>query len=469
MKIILTSRNILSLALVALAAVAHFTGFNIAPQDMLAVLPGSHDHLPGALAFMPFLVGDTEEIKSLIEAQGRAWEEFKHKNDERISALEKKGYAPADTVEQVDRLNAQITKLTKAMQDEKAHIDEIEKKANRPWHNSGESKQLTDEQIEQKAALRLFLRKGDPALSDVEFKAMRRFSDPDGGYLVDYELDIMIDRVATTISAMRGISNVRTVGMMGYKKRVKTSGMAGRWVGEGETGGETTNPRYALIEIDAHKMEAEPWAYNEMLEDADYDLEGDISTEAGTTFGETEADAFINGNGIKKPRGILSYTNVANASYAWGSLGYIASGASGDFAASNPADKLISLQHALKQQYRPGARWLLPDSVLASIRQMKDGTGNYYLWNPDPSAGFGGVILGSPVSIDDNMPAIAAGSYSIAYGNFQRGYTIVDRRGTVLIRDNITSKGTTKFNLTRRVGGGIVNFEAIKLMKFAAS
>lgn len=424
-----------------------------------------------AFALAPFMIGETvsAEIKKLLDDQGRAWEEFKTKNDQRIEALEKKGYAPADTVEAVEKINADLSRIASELKAEQARLDEMEKKANRPTMDKG-GIIITPDQEEHKAAFREYLRKGTEGdLRNLEKKALRRNSDPDGGYLVDYEVDAAIDRVAATISGLRGIANVRNVGMRGYKKRVKTSGLSGRWVEESEAGGETTNPQYSLIEIDAHKIEVEPWAYTEFLEDAEFDAEADITSEAGIAFGETEGAAFISGNGIKKPRGILSYTIVANASYAWGKIGYIASGASGDFASSNPGDKLIDLQHALKAQYRNGARWLTSDATLSKIRQMKDGSGNFYLWNPDASAGFGGVILGSPVTIDDNMPAIAANSYSLAYGNFQRGYTIVDRRGTALIRDPYTAKGTVKFNFTRRVGGGITQFEAIKVLKFAAS
>jgi HK97 family phage major capsid protein len=139
----------------------------------------------------------------------------------------------------------------------------------------------------------------------------------------------------------------------------------------------------------------------------------------------------------------------------------------GAFAASNPADKIIDLQHALKAQYRPGAAWVTSDSVLAKVRQMKDGTGAFYLWQPDPLSGFGGRLLGNPVEIDDNMPALGAASYSLAFGNFRQAYVVVNRSGTVVIRDNITSKGKTKFNFRRRFGGGVQNFEALKLMQFA--
>lgn len=400
------------------------------------------------------------EIKTLIEQQNQAFEEFKSANDERLKAIESKGYAPADVEEKVKKINDDLTRLSNEMA-------EVMKKQNRPGGGDG---QQNEDQAEHKQLFGQFLRKGvDSGLREIERKAMSMRSDPDGGYLITPEMDTMIDRVVSVISAMRSLATVRTIGAASYKKNVKTSGMVGRWIGEGEAGGETTNPKYAQLEIVADECEAEPWVYNSTLEDAEIDLENDLSDEAGIAFGELEGAAFITGDGVKKPRGILSYTIVTNANYAWGKVGYIASGKSADFADTNPGDKIIGLQHALRQQYRPGASFLMNDATLGAVRTLKDGSGNYYLWQPDASAGFGGVILGSPVAIDNNMPDMAANSYSIAYGNFMRGYTIVDRRGTVLIRDNITAKGTTKFNFRRRVGAGVVNFEAIKLMKFATS
>lgn len=401
------------------------------------------------------------EIKKAIDAQGVAWEEFKKANDARLKAVEEKGYAPADTVAKVDTLNAELTKLAKA-------VDEAMRKMNRPSADS-KGKQLTEEQLLHKSAIATYMRKGDKNMAEAEFKALSSQSDPDGGFLVSDEMDTAIDRVASAEVRMRAIANVRTVGKGVYKKLVKTRGVSGGWVGEAEDSQEQAAQNWAEISIEAIRQYAEPWIPNDLLEDADYDLEADVIDEAGITFGEVEGTAFINGSGVKQPRGILSYTIVANSSYAWGKVGYIASGGAGDFAASNPGDKIIDLQHSLRQRYRPGAAFLMNDSVLGRVRQLKDGSGNFYLWQPDPAAGFGGRILGSPVEVDDYMPNIAANSYSIAYGNFKRGYTIVDRRGIALIRDNVTKKGTTKFHLSRRVGGGITNFEAIKLFKFAAS
>ena len=405
---------------------------------------------------------ELKDLKTLIENQGTAWNEFKAANDDRLKAIEEKGYAPADVVEKVATINTDLNKLS-------GEIADIMKKVNRPGQ-ADRKDGLTPDQIEQKAALAAYMREGkDAGLHDLERKALSSGSDPDGGFLITAEMDSDVDRIASTISAMRQVANVRTIGAASYKKLCKTRGVSGGWLAEAATSSESTEPQWSEIEIKAQKMYAEPWVPNEMLEDAFYDLESDLTDEAGITFGETEGAAFITGNGVGRPRGIAAYTTVANASYTWGSVGYIASGKSAAFASVAPADALVNLQHALKPQYRPGAVWMMNDATLGTARQMKDGSGAYYLWNPDPAAGFGGRFLGSPVAIDDNLADIASNSLSIAYGNFRRGYTIVDRRGIALIRDPYTKKGVTKFHFSRRVGGGITNFEAVKLMKFAAS
>ena len=248
-----------------------------------------------------------------------------------------------------------------------------------------------------------------------------------------------------------------------------TRGVSGGRLAEAATSSETDAPQWSEIEIKAFKYYAEPHVPNEMLEDAFYDLESDLVEEAGIALGQYEGEDFITGDGGAGARGIASYTTVANASYAWGNVGYIASGKSAAFASVAPADALVNLQHALKPAYRPGAVFMMNDATLGTARQMKDGSGAYYLWNPDPLAAIGGRFLGSPVSIDHNLADLASNSLSIAYGNFRRGYTIADRRGIALIRDPYSNKGVTKFHFSRRVGGGITNFEAIKLMKFAAS
>ena len=354
-----------------------------------------------------------------------------------------------------------------------SRIDDLEKRSGRPLLGGDSTKTSrirTAEQEEHKTAFGTYLRKGDDsALRDIEKKAMNSGTDPEGGYLVIPEMDDDIDRIAPTISAFYGLAAVKRIKSNKWAKRVKTSGMAARRVAEGGTGGETTEPRYAKIEVEVFPMECEPWVYNDTLEDADGDLEMDLGEEAGIAFGELMGSEFVSGTGLGESRGILGYTEVANSSYSWGNVGYIVSGKSAAFASVAPADNLLDLVHSLKPQYRRGATWVMNDATLGEVRKLKDQSGSYYLFQPDPSGEFAGRLFGYPVAVDDNMPDIGAGSLSIAFGNWKRAYQIIVRRGTRLIRDPYTSKGTTKFNFTRRMGGGVKNFEAYKLMKFATN
>ena len=407
---------------------------------------------------------EVKDLATLITDQGKAWSDFQAANDLRLKAIEAKGYAPAELTEQVKKINDDLTAIGKSM-------TEVEKKVNRPGAGEADSKN-TPEQVEYRKAFAQYLRTGEGdsrALKDMGRKAMNTGSDPDGGYLVLPEMDAAIDRVAQTMGALGRLANVITIGTAKYEKLVKTSGMSMRRVAEGATGGETTTPKYTKVAIEVFPAEVEPWVYNETLEDAIINLEADLADEAAIGFAEGSNAEFITGNGVGKARGIAAYTMVANSAFAWGSVGFIASGLSAGFASTNPADKVVDLQHALKSQYRPGAVWLANDATVGVMRKIKDASGSYYLWNPDPAAGFGGRFLGHPVEIDDNVADIAAGSLSLAFGNFKRAYTIVNRAGTTLIRDNITAKGTTKFNFRRRFGAGITNFEAVKWMKFATS
>ena len=404
---------------------------------------------------------EMKDIAQLIEDQGKAWKEFQEANDARLKAIEAKGYAPADLVEKVEKINKDLTEIGKQM-------TEVEKKAGRP--KAGDDKQVTPEQAEYRKAFGAWLRTGEGdqrVMRDLGRKAMNTQSDPNGGYLVLPEMDSAIDRIAPTISAMYRLADTRTIGTAKYEKMVKTAGMSMRRIADGSAGGETTEPTFAKITIEAHTAEVEPWVNQETLDDAIINLEADLAEEAGMAFAEGAGTEFITGNGVGKARGIAAYTNVVNSSYTWGNVGFIRAGKTTAFMSVAPADRVVDLQHALKAQYRPGAVWMLNDSTLAVMRQIKDASGSYYLWNPDPTAGFGGRFLGSPVEVDDNFADIASASISLAYLNPKRAYTIVNRQGTTLLRDTYTGKGVVKFNFRRRFGGGIVNYEAVKLMVFS--
>jgi HK97 family phage major capsid protein len=362
---------------------------------------------------------------------------------------------------------------TAELKEVKATVLALEKKAGRPKADSGRSED-SPEQAEHRKAFDQYLRRGtDAGLVEAQRKAMNTGSDPDGGYLVLPEMDKTIDRIAETMGGLFRVAKSVTIGTQKYEKLVKTSGMTMRRVANGSTGGETTEPKLAKIEIEVSTAECEPWIHNETLQDAFVDVAGDLADEAGIAFAEGQGSEVITGDGVGKARGILDYTNVANASWEWGKLGYVVTGASGAFATAstsvNSADSLITLQHALKAKYRAGAVWLMNSATAGVVRKLKDADGRH-VWSDSLIVGQPPILLGSPVQIDDNMPDVGAGAYAIAYGNFKRGYTIVNHAaGTTLIRDNVTSKGITKFNFRRRFGGGVTHYEAIKLLKFATS
>lgn len=297
--------------------------------------------------------------------------------------------------------------------------------------------------------------------------ALTTQSDPDGGYLVPVDWEQGIDRVLGTMTAMRQICRVIQVGGGGYRKLVNVGGATSGWTGEEDERDETNTPSLRELSLPFGELYAEPAVTQTMLDDARFNVEAWLAGEIAIEFSEEEGAAFIKGNGKNKPRGILSYETVANDSYAWGKVGFVKTGAAAAFAGTNPADALIKLLFALKQGYRNAAAFLTSDTVMAEIRTWKDGQGNY-LWTPPSAAEQVGTILGKPVHTDDYMDGLGANKFPVAVADWQKAYTIADRFGTRVLRDPFTNKPFVKFYTTKRVGGGITNYEAIKFLKCAA-
>ena len=404
------------------------------------------------------------EMKQAVEELGQSFEVFKAENDKRLAAIEKHGHAPADLTEKVERINAAVGEFQKI----KDQVDAIEAAANRGSFGGGGA---ADKAVaEHRKGFNAFIRRGvDDGLRDLEINAaMTTQSDPDGGFLVPVETDGEIVRLLGDMTVMRSLATVRPVGSAVYKKVVNKGGTTSGWVGEEESRTETSTPSLSALEFPAMEVYAEPHATQSMLDDGAFDVEAWLADEVAIEFTEQEGGAFITGNGVKKPRGVLGYDTVANASWVHGKVGFVASGASGAFvAAPNGGDCLIDLQHSLKAGYRNNGTFLMNDLTMAAVRKLKDSNGAY-LWRPGLEAGASDTLLSKPVAIDDNMPDISANSLSIAFGDFRRGYVITDRMGVRVLRDPFTSKGYVKFYTTKRVGGGIQNFQAIKLLKFAA-
>jgi len=401
------------------------------------------------------------EIKDAFDDFLSAFDAFKQANDERLNELETRS-ADVVTEEKVDRIN-------RALDEQKRLIDDLTLAAARPSLAGNGERKAAPQAREAKAAFERYIRQGDSsALEALELKAMSAGTASAGGYTVPLEIEQTIDRVLAKVSPMRAISSVRQIGANTYRKPINTAGASTGWVAEADARPQTGTPTLSAIDFATMELYAMPAATQTLLDDAQVDLETWLAEEVQTVFAEQEGAAFINGNGTTQPKGFLSETPIADASWVWGKLGYIASGADGTFAATTPADALISLVYAPKQGYRANASWLMNRKSESVIRKFKDGQNNY-IWQPGATAGQPATLLGYPVAEAEDMPDIASGSYAIAFGDFQRGYLIVDRIGVRVLRDPYSAKPYVLFYTTKRVGGGVQNYEALKLMKFAVS
>lgn len=401
----------------------------------------------------------TPEIKTAFDDFLSAFEAFKQANDQRLAELETRS-GDVVTEEKVDRIN-------RALDEHKRLLDDLTLAAARPTL-AGERK-AAPQQREAKAAFERYVRQGDAAaLEALELKAMNVGTATAGGYTVPLEIEQTIDRVLAKVSPMRAISSIRQIGSNVYRKPITTTGASTGWVAESGARPQTDTPTLAAIDFATMELYAMPAATQTLLDDSQVDLESWLAEEAQTVFAEQEGAAFISGNGTSQPKGFLREDTVDDASWAWGKLGYIASGADGAFAATTPADTLITLAYAPKQAYRANGTWVMNRKTESALRRFKDGQNNY-IWQPGAAAGQPATLLGYPVAEAEDMPDIASGMFSIAFGDFKRGYLIVDRVGVRVLRDPYSAKPYVLFYTTKRVGGGVQNFEALKLLKFAAS
>lgn len=368
-------------------------------------------------------------------------------------------FADVVQTEKVEKINAEISKLTKTLDDINAAMAALKV-------GGGGGGAADPVKAEHKTAFERFFRRGvDAGLRDLEVKAkLTTQSDPDGGYLVPEETSATIDRVLGTVSVMRQLATVMPIGTSVYKKMWNMGGAGSGWVGEEDPRPETATPSLRMLEYSVMEMYANPATTQTMLDDGIIDIGAWLADEVNVTFAEQEGAAFISGSGVKRPRGLLSYDKVANASYEWGKIGFVVTGGAAAFASSNPADVFIDAYYALKSGYRQSARWLMADAIMASVRKMKDGQGNY-LWAPPTAPDAPATILSKPVVTDDNMPGLGANAFPVAFGDFKRAYLVLDRTGVRVLRDPYTNKPYVHFYTTKRVGGGIANFEAVKLIK----
>ena len=401
----------------------------------------------------------TGDVAGAFEDFMTTFEAFKAENDTRLAEIEQKRVADVLTVEKVDRIN-------RALDEQKRLMDSLVLKIRRPQLGR-DGQPLSANAIEHKAAFDAYVRGGaEEALRSIERKALSVASD--GGYLVPDETEREIGRRLSAASPIRAIAGVRQVSGSTYKKPFVTAGAATGWVGETDSRPQTTAPTLSELEFPTMELYAMPAASATLLDDSAVNMDEWLAGEVETVFAEQEGTAFVTGDGDKKPTGFLSYTTVAEASWAWEKIGYIATGVDGAWPAATPSDILVDLVYALKAGYRQNGTWVMNRASQAAIRKMKDDSDNY-IWQPAAVAGQPASLMNFPIAESEDMPDIASDTFAIAFGDFRRGYLIVDRVGVRVLRDPYSAKPYVLFYTTKRVGGGVQDYDAIKLLKFGTA
>lgn len=417
-----------------------------------------------------------EELKKKHEELCRAFEDFKKNNDSKLDA-EKKGreglaneYAAkaAKADEHITKLETQIKELNAAMTRGGglgAEAADVEAKAYQEHASKLMGRHVSIEEskdlLERKKDFNSFMRKGKHAEQDGRFtggtKTLSVDSEVGGGFLVVPEVSAEITKKIFLSSPIRQIASAQTISSASLKIDSDLDTRTANWQGERSTRSEGTSPTVKQDEIFAHEMDCNPGATQAFLDDAAVNVEAWLADYASEAFALAEATAFVSGHGVGRPRGILSYADGSS----YGQVQRIATDATG----SITGDDLIDLQDALKSPYRKGATFLVHRLTKSLIRKVKDGT--QYLWQPGLVSSAPDTLLGNPVmEAEDLNTSLATGTDGlIMYGDFRAGYQIVDRMGIRVLRDPYSSKPKVVFFTTKRVGGGVKNYEAIKVLK----
>ena len=397
-----------------------------------------------------------------FEDLNRAFDAFRDANDQRLAELETR--LSSDVL-----VEEKLARIDQALDDARRRLDAFALKASRPALGGPERPALPAAAAEHKAAFDLYVRAGETGgLKALEAKALSAGSGPDGGYLVPPPAEREILRRMAVISPIRAIASVREISTATFKKAYSTTGPATGWVAEAAARPQTNSQVIAELTFPAMELYAMPSATQTLLDDAAVNIEQWIADEVETVFAEQEGAAFVNGDGVNKPQGFMAAAKSTVAAWSWGKLAYVPTGVSANFAAANPSDILVDLVYALKAGYRQNASFVMNRKTQAAVRKFKTTTGEY-LWQPPAAVGQPATLMNFPVVEAEDMPDIAADSFAGACGDFRRGYLIVDRIGVRVLRDPFTAKPYVLFYTTKRVGGGVQDFDAIKLLKFGVS
>lgn len=317
-------------------------------------------------------------------------------------------------------------------------------------------------------AFAAYLRSGeDEGLRDLplEGKAMSTAVAADGGYLVDPQTSDTIKSALTATASIRAIASIVTVESTSYDVLIDHTEMGSGWANEAANLSETATPQIDRITIPVNELSAMPKISQRLLDDSAFDIEGWLAGRIADKFARSEASAFVNGDGVDKPKGFLDYPTVDEMIWTWGNIGYVVTGTAG---AIDDGDPIIELVYALGAEYRANATFVMNSKTAGTVRKLKDADGRF-LWSDGLSQGEPARLMGYPVLIAEDMPDVAADAMAIAFGDFANGYTIAERPDVRVLRDPFSAKPHVLFYATKRVGGAVSDFNAIKLLKFGTA
>ena len=325
----------------------------------------------------------------------------------------------------------------------------------------------TDVGAPHQKAFNAYLRSGDDdALRglEVEVKGLSTAVNSDGGYLVDPQTSDRVKSVLNATASIRAIASVVHVEATSYDVLVDHSDVGTGWAMETSTVTEGATPQIDRITIPLHELSALPKASQRLLDDSAFDIEGWLAGRIADKFARAEAASFVNGDGIDKPKGFLAHTAVDDAIWAWGNLGYVPTGVDGDVT----AESIIDVVYALGAEYRANAAFVMNSKTAGLVRKLKDNDGRF-LWSDGLAAGQPATLMGYPVLVAEDMPDASTDGHAIAFGDFAAGYTVAERPDLRVLRDPFSAKPHVLFYATKRVGGDVSDFAAIKLLKFATA
>lgn len=425
----------------------------------------------------------SEDVMKAVTEVKTAFEAFKEANDARLKEMEAKGAADPVTEEKLAKIEADLEKAqrvadeaalaakrqSRVVTDEKGNAVDLDAKA-MEWaeqiaRKRGDRAEPFDAKgmAAYRGALRRYMQKGEQLLGAEEMKALSVGSDQDGGYVVTPDTSGRIVQRVYETSPMRAYASVQVISTDALEGLFDLDEAAGSWVAETAARPETSTPKLGQWRIPVHELSAFPFATQKLLDDASINMETWLADKVADKFARAEATAFVTGDGIGKPRGFLTYPNGTTLP---GTIEQVPTGVSGGYAAApNGGDVLIDALYSLKAQYRANATWFMNRATAKLTRKLKDSDGAY-LWAPGIAAGQPATILGYPLAAFEDMPDPGASSLSVAVGDMRAAYQIVDRIGIRVLRDALTNKPFVGFYSTKRVGGDVVNFEALKLIRF---